>query len=121
MVADNPPLCRVLIHSLIHTVKRRGGETDPSQDAVLATLIDTFFPDDITLALSALQTVFGCLSKYLDGVAGISNELSNLHSFTSSMWQDIDFALLQIHYIAKAIVVAMSVPYKVCIITTFSL
>lgn len=93
------------------------GEVNANQNAFLVTFIDSVSPDDITQGLSVLQGIFGALPKYLDGVVGIVNELSKVgYVFVSLAKHYLGHS--QIHPIAKAAVVALSVTYNVCSIFT---
>ena len=64
--------------------------------------------------LDDLPKIFGCLPSYFDGVAEVVQGLSEAHSLSCICCVAEDsLNPLQIHPIAKATVVALSVPYKV--------
>ena len=73
-----------------------------------------FTPDNIIQGLNDLQKVFGGLPGYLDGVAEVVQGLSEVRSLSCICCVAEDsLSPSQIHPIAKAAVVALSVPYKV--------
>ena len=64
--------------------------------------------------LDDLQKVFGGLPSYFDGVAEVVQGLSEVRSLSCICCVVADsLSPLQIHPIAKAVVVALSVSYKV--------
>jgi len=71
-------------------------------------------PDGIIQGLDSLQTVFGALPSYLDGVVvDVVQGLSEVVLLNSMCHATDSLGPLQIHPIAKVAVVALSVPYKV--------
>ena len=91
---------------------------EPDGDALRVTLPGTytipFTPDNIMQGLDDLQKIFGCLPGYFNGVAEVVQGLSEARSLNCICCVAEDsLSPLQIHPIAKAAVVALSVPYKV--------
>ena len=85
---------------------------DARRDALPGTYPVPFTPDNIMQGLDDLQKIFGGLPSYFDGVAEVIQGLSEVCSLSCICCVAED-SLLQIHPIAKAAVVALSVPYKV--------
>jgi len=63
--------------------------------------------------LDDLQTIFDALPSHLDGVVDVVQGLSEVVLLNSICHATDSPGPLQIHPIAKAAVVALSVPYKV--------